>query len=131
MRIISAFFLAATAVQLIGCSTIHSKPSPVITVYHVKPGAEQRVRQLVGQLWETYQREGIAFAKPHVCVETQEGNQGRRIVEIFTLQSEYAMEYPPESVKLLLGQIRPLCEARNGTPIEFQFVDTLDCARAP
>jgi hypothetical protein len=98
----------------------------MLVVYHIKPNAEESARQLIGQLWETYQREGMVFSKPHVRVESREGERGYRIVEIISWQGNYTMEYPPESVKELLARIKLLCEERNGNPaIEFRDVEIL------
>ncbi len=132
MRIIPQILLLLLAIVLAGCSTAGANheqsphPRPQLMIYHIKPGSEEAARNLIEQLWHTYQREGMVFPEPHVRIQAHEDRNHDRILEVFTWRSDFAIEHPPKSVEELWSRIKSLCEERNGNrPVEFRDVQML------
>ena len=129
--------IALLLVWLTGCSTVGhrdsvyypatpNEPDPVLIIYHVKPGAEKELENLLKSTWEVYRKEGLVYDKPHICVRVNEDRERVRYVEVFTWVGIFATEYPPDSVKQLWAQIQALCEMREGNPgIEFRTAGIL------
>src|SRR6267378_2809124 len=95
---ITPVLLALVLVSLTGCSTTKpangktsstSLPETVLITYHVKPGKEEELKQVLSRAWEIYRREHLVFASPHVIVQDKE-NEKPRIVEVFTWVSHDA-----------------------------------------
>lgn len=117
MRIFLATLLV---VCMNGCSTpTHrgdsaTQPEPVLIIYHVKPGAEKALEDVLKRAWKIYRRERLVIDQPHVCVRVNGGAEKVRFVETFSWVSHFATEHPPDSVREILEQIQSLCEDRGG-----------------
>ncbi|HNQ74465.1 MAG TPA: hypothetical protein PKN95_12780 [Verrucomicrobiota bacterium] len=129
MKVLTATSLI---ICLSGCSTSTrlsdsaAQPEPVLIVYHVKPGAEQALEDVLKRAWEIYRSERLVFDKPHVCVRVKEDAEKIRFVEMFTWVSYFATEHPPDSVKKIWDQLQSLCEDRGGnTGVEVRQAEIL------
>lgn len=110
--------------SLTACSTTKSKPesssgakpSPetVLITYHVKPGKEADLEDILRRAWEVYQREHLVFADPHLIVRDKESGDKTIMVEVFTWVSHSAPDHAPDSVKALWSEMQAACEARDG-----------------
>jgi hypothetical protein len=101
-------------------------PALVTIIYHVKPGAENQLKELLDRAWETYQRQQMVYDRPHICVRIKEDSEHVRFVEIFSWAGAFTAEYPSETVKNLWAQINALCEDRNGNRgMEVRSAETL------
>lgn len=114
------FPVALLLVGLNGCSTpthrgdAATQPEPVLVIYHVKPGAEKALEDVLKRAWKIYRNERLVFDQPHVCVRVNEDAEKVRFVEAFTWTSHFAAEHPPDSVKQIWEQMQALCEDRGG-----------------
>src|SRR4051812_45632208 len=65
-----------------------SKVAPVketvLITYHVIPGKEKALRELLAKVWDVYEKEHLVFPQPHVVVRQKDAAAKNRIVEIFT-----------------------------------------------
>ena len=86
----------------------------VLITYHLIPGKEKRCRKLLETVWQTYQKEHLVLAQPHVIVRDKEREGRTRFVEIFTWVNAKAPDNPPDSVKKLWDQMKACCEKRDG-----------------
>ena len=113
-----AFALAL--ILLAGCATAKpgndadARPETVMVTYHVKPGSEAEMEQMLSQAWQIYRREHLVFAQPHIIVRDRDADGKTRFVEIFTWVSHTAPEDAPAPVKAIWGKMTSLCESRNG-----------------
>jgi hypothetical protein len=89
-------------------------PETVLVTYHVKPGKEAELEDVLHRVWETYRKEHLVFAKPHLILRDKEAGDKTRMVEIFTWVSHSAPEHVPDSVKTLWNEMQADCEARAG-----------------
>jgi len=109
--------LAVLPLALIGCSTTHHSstkrdPETVLVTYHVKPGKEAEFQAVLSRAWETYRRENLVIAEPHVVIHDTENGGKPRFVEIFTWVSRSIPEHAPQTVKTIWSQEESLCEKR-------------------
>jgi hypothetical protein len=88
----------------------------VLITYHVAPGKEQELREVLSGIWKVYRRERLVFAEPHVILEAQDDAGHKRIVEVFTWVSRSAPDNAPDSVKRLWNRMQACCEQRDGRP---------------
>jgi hypothetical protein len=111
------------AVLLSGCAShsgnsnsLTTSPSPetVLITYHVIPGKEGELQQVLGNAWGVYRKEQLVLAEPHVIVSGKDAGDKTRYVEIFTWVSSDAPDHAPESVKSLWNQMQSCCEERDG-----------------
>ena len=91
------------------------KPTPetVLLTYHVKPGKEAEMQDVLARAWVIYRKEHLVFAQPHVILRGKEG-KNTRLVEAFTWVSHEAPDHAPESVKSIWNEMQSLCEPRDG-----------------
>src|SRR5262245_58638227 len=113
----TSLLLVGSLLILTGCSTTHNSsgktnPETVLVTYHVKAGKEAEFRELLARAWETYRRDRLVFAEPHIIVQDTEDGGKPRLVEIFTWVSRSIPEYAPDSVKAIWKQEESLCERR-------------------
>jgi hypothetical protein len=123
MKISRHFFILLLG-SLTACSTIDTSrrvssdpkesPETVLVTYHVKPGKEAEMEQVLRRAWEIYRKEHLVLAQPHLIVRDQETGDKTRIVEVFTWISHAAPEHAPDSVKAVWNDMLALCEARDG-----------------
>ena len=123
-----SIFIALALLSLItGCSTTRPdqqraaaddkrSPETVLITYHVKPGKEEELEQVLADVWVIYRREHLVFAQPHVTARANDGPDKTRFIEIFTWVSHSAPESVPASVNKLWDQMHSLCEPRDGHP---------------
>jgi hypothetical protein len=105
---------------------VPSVPEAVLVIYHVKPGAEDQLEELLKQAWSIYRREQLVCDKPHLLVRTREDAQNFRFIEVFSWVSWAATEHPPDAVNAILERIHSLCEARGGNvAVEFREAQIL------
>jgi hypothetical protein len=78
----------------------------------VKAGKEAELRQVLSRAWETYRRDRLVLAEPHIIVRDTDAAGQPRFVEIFTWVSRSIPEHAPESVKAIWKQAESLCERR-------------------
>jgi len=97
-------------------ATTAPDPETVLVSYHVAPGKEQQLRQVLSDTWNVYRRERLVRPDPHVIVEAQDAAGKKRFVEIFTWVSHSAPDHAPDSVKKLWDQMQSCCETRDGHP---------------
>jgi quinol monooxygenase YgiN len=122
-------------VSLTACSTTKSdekmdaserEPETMLVTYYVKPGKEAEFQKVLAQAWETFRREKMVFAKPHLVVRDHEDAGTTRFVESFTWVTHHAPDHAPDSVKAIWKQEQSLCEARAGHKgIEGSEVDSI------
>jgi quinol monooxygenase YgiN len=114
------FLFILSLVSLTACSSTppprghHHSPETVLITYHVKSGKEAEFQDVLARAWETYRKEHLVFAQPHVIVQDKENGGKNRFVEIFTWVSHAAPDHAPDSVKKIWEQMQSLCEARDG-----------------
>src|SRR4051812_48773762 len=56
----------------------------VLITYHVIPGKEKPLQELLAKVWDVYEKEHLVFSQPHVVVRQKDAADKNRIVEIFT-----------------------------------------------
>ena len=56
----------------------------MLITYHVIPGREKELQKTLETVWNTYQKEHLVLAQPHVIIRDKEGEGRTRFVEIFT-----------------------------------------------
>lgn len=86
----------------------------VLITYHVIPGKEKVLQQLLGNVWDIYAKEHLVLAGPHVVVCEKEAGDKKRFVEIFTWVNSDAPDHSPDAVKRLWDEMQACCEKRNG-----------------
>src|SRR5690349_7572746 len=86
----------------------------VLITYHVIPGKEKVLEKTLETVWQTYQKEHLVLAQPHIIVRDKESDGRTRIVEIFTWVNAKAPDNAPASVKKLWEQMKSCCEKRGG-----------------
>src|SRR3954469_3891660 len=118
--------IALLALCLAGCSTSSHRQAerdPAVAIYHVRPGCEQELENLLARMWDTYVKEGMVCSEPHVRVRAHEDRKHDRFIETFVWRGPFVTEYPPETVKALMKKIESLCEPRDGQlAVEFRSV---------
>jgi hypothetical protein len=119
------------AISLMGCSTsaphapADAKSETVLVTYHVKPGKEADLEDVLRSAWKIYRQEGMVFAQPHVIVSDTEGDNKPRVVEIFTWVT--APDHAPDAVNGVWNEMHALCEARDGHDgLEFAEVKLIE-----
>src|SRR5262245_24144988 len=115
--LVKLFPTALLLVFLTGCSTPTGggdQPVPELVIYHVKPGSENEVEELLKRKWNVLRKEHFVLDQPHICVRVNEDVGKVRFIETFTWVSPGAAEYPPDSVKAIWEEIQRLCEDRGG-----------------
>jgi len=126
--------MVALALLTAGCAAPpknnHASASPetVLITYHVKPGKEKELQEVLARAWKAYRQEHLVFAQPHVIVQDKEHGDKTRLAEIFTWVSGNAPEHARDSVsvKTLWDQMQSLCEARDGNGgLEIGAVDLI------
>jgi uncharacterized protein YeeX (DUF496 family) len=114
------FLMVSLLVGLNGCSApthrgdSSTQPEPVLIIYHVRPGAEEALEDVLKRAWKIYRSERLVIDQPHVCVRVKEDTKTVRLVETFSWVSYFATEHPPDSVKEIWEQMQSLCEDRGG-----------------
>jgi hypothetical protein len=114
------FVLALTLVSLSACSSTKGPgdhrhaPETMMITYHVKPGKEAELQDVLAQAWKIYQQQRLVFVQPHTIVFDKEGGDKPRIVEIFTWVSATAPDHAPDSIQKLWTRMQSLCETREG-----------------
>ncbi len=97
-------------------------PTPMLVIYHVKPGAERQLEAILKDRWHVYQQERLARSEPHVLVRAHEDELHEYYIEIYTLTGCFATEYPSVRVQTLEAEAAALCESRGGhLAVEYQF----------
>jgi hypothetical protein len=105
-------------------------PETVLVTYHVQPGKEAAVEDLVRQAWSVYRSKHLVFAHPHVIVLDKDEGGKPRIVEIFTWRSHDAPGQALATAKPIWDQMHALCESRGGHDgLEIAEVDLLNHKR--
>ena len=98
----------------------------VLITYHVTPGKEKALRELLVNVWDVYEKEHLVFSQPHVVVRRKDPAGKNSFVEIFTWVNSEAPDHAPDSVKKLWDQMQACCEKRDGHPgLEGGEVDLL------
>ncbi len=87
---------------------------PVMIIYHVKSGQEEKLEGLIKKAWGLYQKEGLVHAKPHSCVLIPESDTSYAFVQSFAWVSSLATEYRSKAFDQIWDQMQSLCEERNG-----------------
>lgn len=123
MKITRYFFVLLLA-SLTACSTTTVKtsdssapkdsPEAVLITYHVKPGKEAALEEVLRREWEVCRREHLVFAQPHLIIRDKENGDKTRVVEVFTWVSHSAPDHAPDSVKAIWNDMLALCEAHDG-----------------
>jgi hypothetical protein len=114
------FSAAVLLVCLTGCSTttrrgeLAAQADPVLIIYHVKPGAEKALEDVLKRAWQIYRRERMVFDQPHLCVRVNKDAEKVRFVEAFSWVSHFATEQPLDSAKQIWEEMKALCEDRGG-----------------
>jgi hypothetical protein len=111
--------LALSLVSLTACSTTtpvkkHDSPETMLLTYHVQPGNEAELLDVLSRAWEIYRKNHLVLAQPHVIIRATENGGKTRFVQIFTWVSHSAPEHAPDAVKKIWEQMQSLCEARDG-----------------
>jgi len=119
MFCMKTFYLALTLTLVAGCAGLApvkgaEERDPVLIIYHVRPGSESELQNLLKRAWQTYLSEGLVCSKPHLVMRVREDEQNFRIIEGFCWVGPFATEYPPDQVKQVWRLIEPLCESRQG-----------------
>ncbi len=86
----------------------------VLITYHIVPGKEKLLQELLGKVWEVYRKEHLVLAEPHVVVCEKEAGDKKRFIEIFTWVNSAAPDCAPDTVKTFWDQMQACCEKRNG-----------------
>jgi hypothetical protein len=86
----------------------------MLLTYHVQPGSEDELKQVLSQAWEIYRKNHLVLAQPHVIIRAADGPSATRFVEIFTWVNHAAPEHAPDEVKKIWDRMQSLCEARDG-----------------
>ena len=60
-----------TSVRIKGIETCTAKETVLIT-YHVIPGKEKTLQELLATVWDIYEKEHLVFSQPHVVVRQKE-----------------------------------------------------------
>ena len=98
----------------------------VLIAYHVIPGKEKALQELLANVWDMYKKEHLVFSQLHVVVRQKDPAGKNRFVEIFTWVNSEAPDHAPDSVKKLWDQMQACCEKRDGHPgLEGGEVDLL------
>lgn len=116
---ITHFLLALSLVSLTACSATavlrnHDSPETMFITYHVQPGNEVKLQEVLSRAWDIYRKNHLVVAGPHVIIRGRESGDKTRLVEIFTWVDHAAPGRAPESVKRIWKQMQSLCEAREG-----------------
>jgi hypothetical protein len=129
---ITHFLLALSLVSLTACSSTTAPrdrrhlPETMLITYHVKPGKEAELQEVISRAWGIYRQNKMVFAKPHTIVQDKEDGDKTRIIEIFTWVSASAPDHAPDAVQKVWGQMQSLCESRDGRGgLELDAVDLL------
>ena len=85
-----------------------------MVIYHVKPGKEAELQDVLARAWEVYQKNHMVLAQPHVIVRDKGIIGETRFVEIFTWVSHSVPQRPPDAVKKLWDQMQTLCVPQDG-----------------
>jgi hypothetical protein len=99
---------------VVGATESKQARETVLITYHVIPGKEKELGKTLETVWQTYQKEHLVLAQPHVIVRDKDGEGRTRILEIFTWVNAKAPDSAPDSVKKLWDQMKTCCEKRNG-----------------
>jgi len=105
---------ATTPVKPDATSDPKKSPETVLITYHVKPGKEADLEDVLRRGWEIYRQEHLVFAQPHLIVRDKEDGDKTRVVEVFTWVSHSAPDHAPASVKGIWNEMQALCEPRGG-----------------
>jgi hypothetical protein len=98
----------------------------VLITYHVIPGKEKPLQELLANVWDVYKKEHLVFPQPHVVVRQKDAADKNCFVEIFTWVDAESPDHAPDSVKKLWDQMQACCEKRDGHPgLEGGEVDLL------
>jgi hypothetical protein len=98
----------------------------MLITYHVKPGKEAELQDVLSQAWEIYRKEHLVLAQPHTVVQGKEGGDKTRIIEIFSWVSADVPDHAPEAVRKIWDRMQSLCEERGGHGgLELDAVDLL------
>jgi hypothetical protein len=129
---ITHFLFALSLIFLAACSSTtvprdrHHSPETMLITYHVKPGKEAELKEVLSRAWEIYRKNHMVFAQPHTIVEEKEGGDKTRILEVFTWVSRSMPDHAPDAVLKVWGQMQSLCEPRDGHEgLELGEVDLL------
>ena len=91
-------------------------PETVIVTYHVKPGSEPDLKNILNRAWKIYQKEGMVNSTPHLIFRDKDSWGTARYVEIFTWINHAKPEHAPADVKKIWDEMQGFCEARDGHP---------------
>lgn len=116
---ITHLLLALSLVSLTACSTTtpatnHDSPETMFITYHVQPGDEAKLQEVLSRAWDIYRKNHLVLTQPHVIIRAMESGGKTRFVEVFTWVSHAAPGHAPASVKKIWEQMQSLCEARDG-----------------
>jgi hypothetical protein len=100
--------------HVIGATEPKQARETVLITYHIIPGKEKELQKTLETVWQTYQKEHLVLAQPHVIVRDKESEGRTRIVEIFTWVNANAPDNAPDSVKKLWDRMKACCEKRDG-----------------
>jgi hypothetical protein len=133
---ITHLFFALSLISLTACSSTtapqdrrHS-PETMLITYHVRPGKEAELQDVISRAWGIYRQNKMVFAKPHTIVQAKEDGDKTRIIEIFTWASASTPDHAPDAVQKAWGQMQSLCESRGGRGgLELDAVDLLQPKR--
>lgn len=131
----SLYLIAMLPIFLSACAaprTVENTPAPQMVVYHVKPGSEQQLEDVLAETWSAYSEERRVHSSPHVLVRVREDETHDCFVEIFTLVGFHAVEHPSESIRRLWDQAHALCESRDGQhAVQYRGVTKMIVPRIP
>lgn len=82
--LVSLTACSTTRVKTDAASDPKASPETVLITYHVKPGKEADLEEVLRRGWEIYRKENLVFAQPHLIVRDKESGDKTRVVEIFT-----------------------------------------------
>lgn len=88
----------------------------VLITYHVIPGKEQQLQQILADLWKLYENENLIAPQPHLVLSDKDGPNQTCIVEIFTWKDHNAPQHVSDSISKLWDQMHQCCQERNGHP---------------
>jgi hypothetical protein len=118
MKILLSSVFPISLLAIAGCSTTHPAGAAkdgsetVMVSYHVRPGKETEFQALLARAWDVYRSEHLVRARPHIVVQTTEGEDQTKFVEIFTWVK--SPDHPPQNVLEVWKREQLLCEARDG-----------------